>query len=225
MTKIAIKDAIIMIGHADPETKIAGWLAIGETVAEARERFKIIRGNAKGGKAKEYQDWLVKQGITPRISAAAVAQSCKLFARKSDLDRNILRSKIPPKWTHPAELLKALRWIDQGLDPAVEDSARRTKLYTKDVNKDGEIKLWSDGQSGSFYHDGIAFGNMMTRLPHMTKSDQLKAVGAFFGASSHTIKAERQADGSIRVFEKVTKNSQVDRAKFDITITFHKGVG
>lgn len=219
MTKITIKDAIVMIGHADPETKIAGWLAIGETVTEARKRFGITKGRCNEA-SKNYQEWLVKSGIKPAISVCSANEAARLFSRKKDLDNRRRSSKIPLTWTNPKELLRALDDVEAGRDPA----KHKTRKHTKDVDKDGQVKLWSDGRPGAFFSEGLAFGNMLGRLPNMTKSDQLKAVGAFFGDSSHMVKTARQADGSIRVYSVATKDSPVDRAKFDITITFHKGV-
>ena len=219
MSNIAIKDAIMMIGHADPDTKIKGWLAIGQQVAEARKRFGIKQGNARGGKAQEYRDWLEKSGIKPAISDSSAVAAGKLFGRRKDLDSRRRLSKIPLTWTNPKELLRALDDVDAGRDPA-KYKTRKGKL---DTTKDGDIKLWSDGLPGAFYSEGLAFGNMLNRLPRMTKADQMKAVGAFFGTSTHTIKAERLADGSIRVFKTVNKDAPVERAKFDIKISFHKG--
>jgi len=219
MTKnISIKDAIVMIGHADAETKIAGWLAIGQQVTEARNRFGIKRGRCNEA-SKKYQAWLESEGIKPAISITSANAAARLFERKKSLDVRRRTSKIPLTWTNPIELLRALDDADAGRDPA-KYKTRKGKL---DTTKDGDIKLWSDGLPGAFYSEGLAFGNMLNRLPRMTKADQMKAVGAFFGTSTHTIKAERLADGSIRVFEKVNKDAPVERAKFDIKISFHNG--
>jgi len=223
--KIAIKDAIIMIGHADPDTKIAGWLAIGEKVAEAQQRFEIIQGNAKGDKAKLYRNWLKKEGIADAMSESSARRAAALFDRRKDLDVRRRTSKIPTTWTNPAELLKALRWIDQGLDPKTEDSKRRSKApHNLDTTKNGDVKEWSDGKSASFFWDGAGFRNMMTRLPRFTKKEQLDAVRAFFGLeTSGILKVERNDDGSIHVYERHNPKAPVARARFDMTITFHEG--
>jgi hypothetical protein len=223
--KITIRDAIVMIGHADPDTKIAGWLAIGEKVTEARERFEIISGNAKNGKAQGYRNWLKKEGIADAMSESSAARAAQLFDRRKDLASRRREAKIPKTWTNPAELLKALRWIDQGLDPKTEDSKRRSKApHNLDTTKNGDVKEWSDGKSASFFWDGAGFRNMMTRLPRFTKKEQLDAVRAFFGLeTSGILKVERNDDGSIHVYERHNPKAPVARARFDMTITFHEG--
>jgi hypothetical protein len=220
MTKnIAIKDAIIMIGHADPETKIAGWLAIGGKVAEARKRFGVSRGRGNGERGITYRQWLDKEGIASAMSESSAAAAGQLFERRRDLNSRRREFKIPLTWTNPKELLRALDDVDAGREPA----KYKTRKGLFDTTKDGDVKTWSDGQPGAFYSEGIAFSNMMTRLPRMNKADQLKAVGAFFGTSSHSIKATRLANSSIRVVHTLPKDAPVDRAVFDITIKFHKG--
>lgn len=225
MTKnISIKDAIVMIGHADPDTKIKGWLTIGENVSIARNKFGTGAGKRNNEGAAAYREWLNKSGIIPGVSVASANRAAVLFDKRRSLSALRRADKIPKTWTSPELLLRGLTYIDKGLDPAAEETRKRgTNHSVKDTTKDGDIKLWSDGLPGAFYSEGLAFGNMLNRLPRMTKADQMKAVGAFFGTSTHTIKAERLADGSIRVFEKVNKDAPVERAKFDIKISFHNG--
>lgn len=218
--KLSIKEALVMIGHGNADTKINGWLVIGEKVTEARGRFGIVDNRPKPEQAKKYKAWLEGEGVVPAISKSQASRAAALFKRQEEIIRLRRRNLIPEKWSNPSSLLEGMDWVKAGKDPIAEAERRRGREAPED-----RAKLWSDGLPGAFFSEGVAFGNMMNRLPRMSKSDQLKAVGAFFGDSSHTIKCSRQPDGSIRVIEKSNENSPVDRAKFDITITFHKGVG
>ena len=83
MSNIAIKEAIMMIGHADPDTKIKGWLVIGEVVTDARKRFGIGVGNRNNEAAAEYRSWLKKSGIQPAISDSSAARAGQLFEKRN----------------------------------------------------------------------------------------------------------------------------------------------